>query len=227
MHRKHEYSGKSIIRMFSLACGIVLVMALAAPVSAAPDPFKFKKISRLTADWWQWQEVFFPGFAFGDGDIDCSIGQAGKVWFLGGSDGSGPVTRNCTNTIPRNKSLLFPLVNVNVFNEPLTVTEKRALMSGILSETEAGIFNSRSCLLDATVDDDPVVFTTPILRVQTPPHEYDGDPEAIADGLWVLLPPLSGGDHTIKFRGGVCSLDDGSPLIEVDVTYNLTVRGKK
>ena len=42
---------------------------------------------------------------------------------------------------------------------------------------------------------------------------------AMTDGYWVMLAPLSPGQHTLEFGGTV-----GSPVnFTLDITYNLTV----
>jgi hypothetical protein len=40
---------------------------------------------------------------------------------------------------------------------------------------------------------------------------------AVADGFYVMIPPLDGGAHTIRFGGS-------APGITLDVTYTITVR---
>ena len=192
-----------------------------------------KTIGELTAGWWQWQEANYPDFAFGDGPVDCSLGQSGPVWYLGGTGGGG-AQRVCDAPIKGHKHLMFPLVNANMFNpddfclavtgDPdCTVEEKREILDGIFSEDPAGIFNSTACLLHAEVDGNPAVYSAPIVRTQSPPHQYGGDFESVADGVWVVLPPLQGGEHTIHFTGGICDVDTGDVLFSVDVNYILTV----
>lgn len=65
--------------------------------------------------------------------------------------------------------------------------------------------------------------SAPIVRTQSPPFEYASDPETIADGFWVVLPPLPSGEHVIHFTGGLCDIDTGDVVFEVEVTYTLTV----
>jgi len=68
--------------------------------------------------------------------------------------------------------------------------------------------------------------------VHDPPHAADNifgsdlvyNPyHCVADGYWVMLPPLSAGSHTIHFAGGFTSSG-----FSLDVTYNITVQpGRK
>ena len=173
-----------------------------------------------SAAWWQWQEANYPSFGFGD---DCSLGQSGPVWFLGGTSGGGAV-RECDEPLKKNRHLFIPLVNANVFDESsLDIEARRALMDGIFSEDPAGPFSSVACSLHIEVDGDPAVFSTPIVRTQSPPFEYAGDPETIADGFWVMLDPLPSGDHEIHFTGALCDISTGTPIFGVEVTYDVTV----
>jgi hypothetical protein len=192
-----------------------------------------KSIAQLSAAWWEWQETNFgtADFYFGDGPVECDVGQSGAVWFLGGSDGTMPVERECRDPIPSGKQLFFPLINLVYFNEPpeeVSVAEKREILSDLLGDLEAGSFNSEACKLDVTVDGQPVIFSgIATQRVQSPLFEYGMDPEAVSDGFWVLLPKLSGGEHTIRFGGSLCEFETGNSIgFDVDVTYVLTISGK-
>lgn len=178
--------------------------------------------------WWEWAEQYFPDLDFGKGRVDCSLGQSGPVWFLGGSGDDRPVSRRCT--IERGKALFIPLVNAADFDDepscaadPCTVEEQREILNGIFSEAPAGIFNSVACGLEIEVDEAPAVFSTPIVRTQSPPFDYAGNLDNISDGFWVMVEPLPEGDHTIQFSGGICDIDTGDPLFAVDVKYVITV----
>ena len=48
-----------------------------------------------------------------------------------------------------------------------------------------------------------------------------GDSQAVADGYWILLPPLSPGKHTIHFRG-VLPLPEFAFTFETEVTYYIS-----
>src|SRR5882762_10280616 len=64
------------------------------------------------AQWWHWAYSFpvaqFPPSQ--SGEVDCSLGQSGPVWFLAGTTGQGPVTRECSDGIPQDKALFFPII---------------------------------------------------------------------------------------------------------------------
>jgi hypothetical protein len=46
---------------------------------------------------------------------------------------------------------------------------------------------------------------------------------SISEGHWVMVPPLSPGEHVLKLHGSGCDPADGSPFFEVGVTYYFTV----
>lgn len=107
---------------------MLLILALAVPNVIAqnnpqpnvisPDSVAYgRTYSEWSAAWWQWAfsipVASHPLFDNGD----CSVGQSGPVWFLGGkfcqtgtSCSPGPETRSCS--IPAGKALFFPLINV-------------------------------------------------------------------------------------------------------------------
>ncbi|MBI4821912.1 MAG: hypothetical protein HY791_36980 [Deltaproteobacteria bacterium] len=41
---------------------------------------------------------------------NCAVGQSGKIWYVTGSFGGGPITRSCT--IPSGKGLFLPILNI-------------------------------------------------------------------------------------------------------------------
>ena len=197
----------------------------------------------LGGEFWEW--AFDNGFEmFADGEVDCSLGQSGRVWFLAGTFG-GTAERSCT--IARKKSLFIPLVNYFIFYEAgvdpvefdLTLEEKRIFLDGqvgggSLSDNEAvaaladllGAVSTEACDLHATLDGEPLVFTTPIVRGQSGPFTLTTDNEALADGFYVLLAPLDAGLHELEFGGAFCT-EDGTREFETTVTYTLDVKGRR
>ena len=205
----------------------------------------------LGGAWWEW--AFNTGFAgFGEGDVDCSVGQSGKVWFLAGTFG-GPAERNCT--IKKGKTLLFPLVNTVFYYEEgvdnvvwdLSPEERRITLDGRIGGGSLaappavaalaafnGDVSTVACHLHATLDGAPLVFTTPIVRGQSGPITISTeavspapglpDEEAIADGIWSLL-KLEKGAHVLTFGGSLCDAADlgAAPFFSTSATYNLTI----
>jgi hypothetical protein len=140
--------------------------------------------------------------------------------------------RNCT--IPRGRALFYPIVVAGWIDCPgtadelLTDAEVRDIVAGLL----AGPWD-----LSSTLNGVPIVsLQVPIVRTQspefttvspnnnvqagvcTPPLAAGRTGRRIADGHWVMLPPLPPGQHTLTLRGA------GS--FETSVIYHITVPGK-
>jgi hypothetical protein len=212
----------------------------------------------LGGGWWEWAfNTAFSQFDFDDdGVVDCSDGQSGGVWYLAGTFG-GPDERSCT--IPTGKRLFFPLVNTAFFYEEgvddvvwnLTTEERRIYMDGrigggSLATPQAvadlaaytGDISTVSCDLHATLDGEPLAFTTSIVRAQsgftTISTENLGDPtglpdeEALADGFWVLIGPLAAGEYTLEYGGAFCDVTNlESRTFETNVIYHITVEAPR
>lgn len=194
-----------------------------------------KTYGEWSASWWQWLESQDSMPLTEHGNIDCSEGQEGPVWFLAGTDGTGPAERKCS--VSGQKLLFFPLVSGEFHNAPdettcadgplggpCTEAEKREILDGLMSDMIPGFYNSRVCNLETTVDGIPTLFANyAAVRSQSPSFTYLGDAETVSDGVWVML-SLPDGKHTLHFEGALCDLDTNTPIFEVDVTYKLTVR---
>lgn len=217
----------------------ILILTGANPALAGSP--KLDSLGEVSAAWWQWI-YSFPASQnpqTKQGAVDCSIGQSGHIWFLAGSPtGTDAYVRSCA--VPHQKALFFPVLNGSWVNEPgenLTVAEKRDILDGVISDlrpgflADLGLPGSRSCRLEVTVDGEISTFSVPTVRVQSPPFVASKgghvDPEAISDGFWVLLPPLSPGQHVLHIRGAFCDFESTEihPIFgAVDITYNLTVQ---
>lgn len=212
------------------------------------NPKVFGKIyGEWAAEWWKWA-LAGPNGANAVQDETgefCDVNQPkGKVWFLAGTFGGTGVERTCT--IPANKALFYPLVNVvwidcpGTPDEDLTNAEVRAILATF---TDAG---DRACQLTSTLDG-VAVSSQQILTVRTQspkftitlPENHVSDPgcpaplppgktgRAIAEGYWVMLPPLSPGEHVLTLHGAGCDPETGDVLFETGVTYHLTVLGRR
>jgi hypothetical protein len=186
-----------------------------------------------SARWWQW---FFslpldssPLF----GTADCSFGQSGPVWFLGGGPSPRPYC-----TVPAGTALFFPIINAECSTIP-------GDNSGDTSEAGLrGCANSLANLIDATtlnatLDGVPLTGLSQY-RVQSPSFPIGPLPgpsnnnlgfyftgnltpagttgESVSDGFYLMLHPLSPGRHLLHFHGEI-------PVFNfvVDMTYDLTV----
>jgi hypothetical protein len=186
----------------------------------------------LSARWWQFVEEFAeaPNPLVEQGPVDCSRGQAGSVWFLVGVPRAPIETTGASRSceIPSGKALFFPLVNATFINEPgdcdrpagagCTVAEKRQRVADFVDR----------CTVSSTLDgvqQGMVRAQSPTFDVTVGPTDVYGIPEgtrdsaAVSDGFWILLDPLSPGEHQLQFEG-LCTPPDSFAF---QVTYDLTV----
>ena len=183
-----------------------------------------------SARWWQWA-YSVPASVnplLDATGVNCGQGQQGKVFFLAGVlNESGTANRTCN--VPAGKALLFPVINAEWDNylcgpdATYTVDELREIVDGIvdtatdLSATVDGVgidiaaFRFTSPTFDITVPDDNLCSSVD----GTPAGTYG---PAVADGYYVMLKPLSAGDHTVSFGGSFP--DFGFTL---SITYDLHV----
>ena len=157
---------------------------------------------------------------------NCDLGQSGAVWFLASTFGFGEWERECE--VPAGKALFFPIVPA-VFWAPEDGLTEAAVRAGANASMD-GVD-----MLECTIDGVPLedlfgqraespAFTLPdTLLVDFGFLPGDRFP-AVADGYWILLAPLSRGEHVIHFSMHI----ETGPFAgsEHEVTYLLTVGGR-
>jgi hypothetical protein len=192
-----------------------------------------KTIGQWTADWWNWAGAG-PANVFTDTTgAAATQNQSGPVFFLAGTQGGTPVTR--TFEIPSGKFVLFPLINIIVAAGPdvgFTDTRQEATAFADAQSTATFVAN-----IDGTDVPDlashreasPTNFTY-VVNAGTSGFPAGTYTDANSDGYWLMLEPLSAGEHTIHFGG--TSNDFGPaegnvllPSFTVDVTDQVTVPG--
>jgi hypothetical protein len=167
------------------------------------------------------------------GTADCSKEQSGPVWFLGRGPSPQP---NCT--VPVGTALFFPIINAECSTLPGDNTG---------DTTEAGLRGCANFLanlidpntLNATLDGVALADLSRY-RVQSPfftigplpggPTNnlgffFTGNPTpegtngmSVSDGYYLLMHPLSPGQHVLSFHGEIPSFS-----YVVNMTYVLTV----
>lgn len=194
-------------------------------------------LGTLSAAWWKYvlAQPATTNPLLSDTGSRCGVRQAGPVFFLVGSTGTEPVNRTKCS-VPRGRSLFFPMINtVNTMTAKgetakdlwdqlhdsggFTVTELRAEIDGVsLVDTRGADPRYRGC-----VGPDRVCafrFFVIVLPKDNLFGELAPGPRwpTVADGYYVLVPPLAPGRHTIKFGG------KGADGFTQDIVYELTVR---
>jgi hypothetical protein len=214
-----------------------------------PDIYSVQSrpFGRTYAEWsaafWQWDFSLPADHHPLTDTADVSAGQSGHVWFIGGTfttvQNGTTVTgvADRTVTIPSGTALFFPLVNAEdslleeaaAGNPGATVDDLRAAAQN-LADHITGLF--------ATVDGKDVL-DLPAYRAQSsaftvgplPENNLLGAPAgttttAVADGYYLMLKPLSVGEHTLHFGGSAVftQAQDGFDFtFKLDITYHITV----
>ncbi len=190
----------------------------------------------LSIKWWLWAFSFpaleTPFFNLG-GPVDIGAGESGHVWFLAGSSsaaGGANVTRS--GIVPTGTMLFLPIANaVNDYPcpDPTFVPEPGETLEHFLQRTVIGL---KDFINDpfAEIDGVPLaglskywamssLFTfraDAALATLVPDPCITGTPQVgVAAGYWLLIAPLTPGQHTLHF---------GAPSWGQDITYLLTVR---
>jgi hypothetical protein len=196
-----------------------------------------KKMEEWSAEWWQY--VFStprdPNPLLDPTGGYCTLVQHGPVWFLEGvTGGAGATERFCT--IPRERALFFPLINLSDVN----VTDQS------VEELRAEIVECMDNAYDLSLVIDGEAVPLEVLqrsRVKSVPFEIvypaEGIPTdppipaaiygpGVDDGFYVMVKPLPVGEHTISFTGATpgCEYPPTGLVVgpySIDVTYHITV----
>jgi hypothetical protein len=161
--------------------------------------------------WWQWafsfERVRSP-ISDRTGEM-CASRQSGDVWFLAGTYGTRRTERSCT--VPFGKVLLFPLINYVTFRGEGTKEDCVSLA------VRAAALTDRPSALILDIDGkrynglDSHRLATPCFGLVPGQHA-----DAVSNGYYVAIRPLSRGRHVLNFGGAL-------PDMLQAVTYTLTV----
>lgn len=221
-------------RIGLIAC---LALALAPSVAAAghpshpvvigPHAHPFgKSYSEWSTRWWKWalSQPAATNPLLDRTGASCGEGQAGRVWFLAGLFGEGPVTRDCT--VPAGKALFVPVINNAYIPFPADPPEQRT-KAYVRDQARNGLPRDQAAGLSLVVDGHPIrrverFYTeTRFFSVALPAGNLFDLPAntvvapVFGVGFYVMLAPLRPGTHTVAI--------DATAPFSIDVTYNLTV----
>ena len=171
-------------------------------------------------------------------------GPASQVLFLNGA----PVSTTATNhaTITHDTSLFFPILAFTADNTACPLSDFTTNSAETLAAEASAGWNAAATLTTCTIDGVAVPGlenpTNSIYNVVSTPFSYttaekdnivavsEGEPclpggltvwPAVADGAYLMLAPLSPGEHVIHFVGVGGPLS--SPFVKLDITYHITV----
>lgn len=216
---------KAAVMTALLAVALVgTAVSHAAVLPPQPDPYG-KTYGEWEAEWQKWA-IGIPADHHPLTDTaDCSTGQSGSVWFIGGSFISGTVERHCT--VPVGKALFFPLLSAEcstVEPDPFhgdTEEEMRACAKSFV-DPASDLF----CIVDGkpVKDLDQYRVASPLYNFSAPepnvlfvPGPVSG--QSVSDGFWIMLSPLAAGQHILHFGGTFSQFD-----FTLDITYHITVQ---
>jgi hypothetical protein len=186
-----------------------------------------------SARWWQWGlTIPLPNNPLANPAANCHVPQSGPVFFLAGA--VGPVTVDCT--VPDDKVLFFPIINVECSNAELFPFFGRN-EAGLRACAEAWMNGLDPSSLVLTIDGVMIhdlqrfrvksplfAYTVPANNIQgVPGHEVPGgtSPISISDGIWIML-KLPPGKHEIHLEAAIVS-GPGAGFSQ-NTTFELNVR---
>jgi hypothetical protein len=229
-------------RMLMMVLSIILALVVAVPLAsaqtAATSQTNQTKLGALTASWWNWaMQDPSPLQGSYTGGTKCDGNFVHGVFFLGGaaSVNGAPSSVERTCTVPANKPILFPVVNV-VCSKAFGVAgqdppDPRPYATACATPTTDDTINPPSRFF-AKVDGKAAkqvriasgFFRWTIASNRNPFGLIKGTYPAASDGLWVYLKNgLNEGHHTVKF-GGHFEITPFGTFEGTKVTYNLRAR---
>ncbi|MGC1134784.1 MAG: hypothetical protein WA941_18295 [Nitrososphaeraceae archaeon] len=173
-----------------------------------------KSYSEWSGEFWRWV-LSIPADQspmFDDTGSRCGIQQNGPVWFLPGSGEGLPVHRTCT--IPGNTSLGIFVIGGECSTAEYPERETYAELLKCVQDT------NRNLVAHSMSVDGVEVTNLENYRVSSPLFEINypennawgveaGVSPAVADGIMLILEPLSKGAHKIQFSGEIPPVSPG------------------
>jgi hypothetical protein len=225
----------SLLFVIVAALGVLVVRdgpAFAGPVVVdAGGTVAGKTISQWTADWWNWAVAEPTGNdpLTDTTGANATLHQSGPVFFVGGqgAGASGAVSRSFN--VPGDKFLLVPLINVLVaagpdpnFSTTKEEAEKYVTQAAKLDQLFATLDGQAIPNLASHREASPTNFTINFADKNVTGLGPGAFNDANSDGYWLMFKPLSAGNHTLHFGGGLDSFEIApgfsAPPLSVDVT---------
>jgi hypothetical protein len=218
-------------------------------VLSPTDPQYGFSYQEWSAKFWEWSLSQATNHVEKTGASGVCTGPASRVRFLNVVDipgtGGGVSVKTNKLSIERDTPLFFPILSVYDDNTTCPVSAFGSLTAAELTDTNASMWTAvtvTSCSIDGVAVaglEDPA--TTEYLVV-SPPFSYTtaekdnvlagffGEPcipgdltvyPAVAEGVFLMISPLSPGKHTIHCIGVVGPAT--APFVEENITYEITV----
>lgn len=177
--------------------------------------------------WWQWAGSMPPRLSAvrDETGAHCGEGQTGPVWFLAGGYGSSKISRSCT--VPADRHLFFPVINMMQELWPATMEHCPEAMAMVMEQNEVYVF--LKVILDGEMLEDPQRFRVTSEQCFDPyaltPVEAGAPQDVIAatDGYWIMLRPLPPGRHSLEFRAFYANPDEDLGEMVQNIRYDLEI----
>ena len=180
-----------------------------------------KSYSKWTAKWWQWA-LSIPKSEnplIDDTGENSSKNQSGPIWFLAGTL-RGPAERSCT--IPADKAILFPVINVEASVAEGDGTTEEELAARVKFEMDQ-ITDIRAMIGETNLDElKQYRIQSPLFNMALPADNVLGLPaqttEMMSEGYWLFLKPLEPGKYDLNSFGSCLA-----GRIKIGISYHLTI----
>ena len=233
-------SKPALLAVAILSIGSARSIQAANPGVLPPESYPYgKSYAEWSAEHWKWTYSLAADAHPLTDTADVSTGQSGPVWFLGGTwapttdlDGNVIGIADRHVTVPVGKSLFFPIIDAEASTAEGNGTAEADLRAF------ANYLVDHAVNLSCTVDGQPLE-NVEAYRASSPLFSFGPLPAnnllglpagttspAVSDGYFVMLAPLSKGQHTIHFAGAFVftQAQDGFDFsFTLDITYHLTV----
>jgi hypothetical protein len=188
----------------------------------APDSKPFgRTYAEWTARWWQWVlSIAKTENPLVDEDgKNCANNQSGPVWFLAGTL-KGPAERSCT--LPADKAILFPVINVEASVAEGDGTTEEELAACVKFEMDQ-ITDMRAMISGTNVNElKQYRIQSPPFNVTLPADNVLGLPsqttKMMSEGYWLFLKPLEPGNYDLNSFGSCLA-----GRIRIGISYHLTI----
>ena len=228
-------------RTIIMALGVLMALALATPMALAQagQGNKTGSAAKLAEAWTQWaysrhaaeSPVIGEDPEYSEEQCDGTplTTTRGNTWFLAGTEGGSAEETVRTCTVPAETQLFFPVVSASFFiTEP---EENKQIARDFVKNFIRAVEEDPDLSIVVTVDGEEI-SSDQIVRAKTSffPLTFPADNifatfgvkagtyPTITNGLWLTLPPLPPGPHTIHFELSAPNAD-----VFQNNTYHLTV----
>jgi hypothetical protein len=217
------------ILILAVTC-VLLTANIRAGVVPVTAKVRGKTYAEWSAIWWQWalslpidQNPFFDEGV----SVNGANGQSDHVWFLTGVFNESGVAER-TLTVPTGTMLFFPVINT----ECSSVEVGTPFYGSNEQELRERVLGFELGNLVADIDGVPVEnleqFTvlSPLYAFDLPENNVLGAPSgsgiSVANGVYLMVSPLSVGTHVLHFGGTYLNFD-----FTLNITYHITVAPSK